>query len=171
MKTKNQYCHHWICFNHNNICSKLWYKGQQRTVIWRLAANSDSNCITLLDLFGEIGFVDTVSCLSWQKASRHPMLRQNKAQILYCSTMFIDLPCRFCLHRTGSKYLEYISRIRILNNNRIFESWLNNDQRNKLKENWNEFFHRMIWLNKATEFELKCKICNKCTMNNIHWLS
>jgi hypothetical protein len=44
------------------------------------------------------------------------MLNRNKAQILYCSMMFIDLLVDGGYFIMGYKYLEYISSIRIMHN-------------------------------------------------------
>jgi hypothetical protein len=44
------------------------------------------------------------------------MLNQNQVQIMYCSRMFIDLLIDDGYFLTGSKYLEYISSIRIIHN-------------------------------------------------------
>ncbi len=88
------------------------------------------------------------------RPSQHPMLRWKSRQVLYLYSCLLTLSCRWWLLLSGLKYPKDISRIRILSNNLI------------MIEQLYKYLTWMIWLNKETEFESRCKIFS--TMN-AHW--
>ncbi len=127
-------------------------------------ATKHPNCNTFWDITSQIqNFPAKKNVLSHEMSQAAKCLKYKRSKpqkvLVWCLLYLYDV---YWLGRwlllTGSKYLEYISRIRILNNNwTMLLNW------NLMKQSFelNDLTKERNWI------ELECKVNNKCTINNI----